>query len=112
MSVINKLKMAEQFKLGDLIRTQYTVQDKSDQEFAVHASEVLGFKVGVTNVQSARNALGIPPNRGRYAEREDSRLELRVQSLERQILTMSEQIAGIQMRMNDVAERASLLLKK
>lgn len=59
----NNLTMHQRFQLGNLIQEMYTKADKTDAQFAVTASQALGFAVTSKNVGTSREMLKIPSRR-------------------------------------------------
>lgn len=62
MSKQNKLNNLESHKLFALVQETYVTSGQTDVEFALHASQRLGFTVNESNVAGLRRALNIASN--------------------------------------------------
>jgi len=59
----NKLTLDLMLRVVDYVRANYAHSQLSEREFAAKAGEELGFPICVSNINSARQALSIPPNK-------------------------------------------------
>ena len=83
---INRLIMAQQFSLLKFMESDYVASGELDTEFAVRATNHLGFNITAANIHAAREALGLKSNRDlkrEQAKQPCNRLEHIEQRLEK-----------------------------
>jgi hypothetical protein len=95
--VINKLKHADQFKLMKLVEAEFTERRQTDDEFAVYATEKLGFQVKGSNVFGAREALGIESSRAKMSA---SSMESRLVMVESETILLRQRLAYLEELVN------------
>lgn len=86
---VNKLSLAETFKLGDLLRLEYLSSEMGDREFAAYAAEKLGFRITEHNVFGLRRSLGIEKPKPTT----EASLLARVEALETLVAQLRREIA-------------------
>lgn len=95
----NQLSYKEMFALSPLVAAEYVSSDKTDAEFAVLATERLGFPVSEGNVKAARELHDIPSRRERRlseASSEDANSSAEVAALKRRIEALESRCVGLE----------------
>ncbi len=89
----NFLTRYESHRLYGFIGELYAELRKDDAEFAVEATEVLGFPVTVANVMSHREELNIP-SKAEQEEQENAQALRQVTLLQERVAVLEEMLAG------------------
>lgn len=93
---LNRLDLAKQIKLADLMRADYTESGLNDPAYAARATEKIGFTVTTANIFNMRNSLGMPANQPKVRRGDADGLEARVAALEATVARLVQQLGGLQ----------------
>lgn len=88
----NKLDTKQTVQLSVIVTEQFADRKQSDGDFALYASEKLGFKITAGNIQGMREAFGIPSSREVAALQNPDMLVKRVEELERTVFRLREML--------------------
>lgn len=98
---VNKLTMVNQFALINLVQAEYTKRAQYDPDFAVWASEQLGFTVTGGNIQGVREQFNIASTlqteRAEAAEPKTrlDRLEAELKALRTELSTLKTKLGEV-----------------